>query len=123
MKKLFAPNEQRREDVKAISALIAQQQDGARLSWLEVEQGCGVTMDARGRNLFRDCASKALRPYLTLRGFGVEFSSSLNALEIERAKLKRVHHSISNVQKTTEILAEKHLEQMSASDKAKLITI
>ena len=121
--KRFEPNEQRREDIKSIAPVIEKAPDGARMSWVEVESASGVKMDPRGRGLFRHCADKLNRPYLTLPGLGVEFSSSGNAIEIAKARVTRVRHSIGRLQETTELLVDKHAAQMSTKDKATLIAI
>jgi hypothetical protein len=121
MKQRFEPNEQRREDFRAFTAVISAASDGKRMSYVEIEQASGVRMDQRGKGIFRSAAKRSNRPYLTIPGLGVEFSSADNAIEIARDKLVRVRHSVSRFQKTASILADKHLDEMRPADKSALI--
>lgn len=116
----FDPNEQRRADLKRLRAFVDTLGDGARVSYVEIEQATGVKMDDRGRKLMQLTLKRARRPPVTLPGHGYEMSSPANALEIVGAKSRRLVGALKIAQETTEHVAGRHLEEMSQEHRGKL---
>lgn len=119
--KRFEPNEQRRIDVAAITEMVNATANGSRPSWVEFEQGTGVTMNTRGRSLVTETCDALERPYLSIPGYGIEFSSAENAEVIMRKKLARVGSAVGKAHEVSQQLCTRHLPQMSSAQQQRML--
>lgn len=117
----FTANEQRRLDFVKVKVFLTEQKDGARVSWVEIEQGAGVRMDSRGKSLTRTALRMMRRPYLPMPGHGIEMSSAAIGPEIVEKGIRRIGHAISGAKKTTENIVERHLDAMPQESKNKIL--
>lgn len=120
---VFKPNEERRERIKVLRDFIGKQSDGAKLSWLEVEQATGISMGSRsgGRDLLREALARIDRAYLPLHGDGVELSSPQNGVVIVCESLRKSVRSLRRTRKKTDLVTERHLDQMSQENRNKML--
>ncbi len=117
----FAPNEQRRIDVKKLREFVATLGDGQRVSWVEVTQRTGITMNDRGKDLVRLALRQERRPYEPIPGAGFEMSSSENGLTIVNAKTRRFVSALDVARETTEQVAGRHIDAMTSDKRSQLI--
>ncbi len=117
----FSPNGDRQRNIDSITRWFAGLGDGARVSWLEVEQKTGVKMTPAGRNLVRLVAKRLHRPYRSMPGLGFETSSADNGLDIVAIKTSRAIHAISVTKRTTDTVAARHLDQMTQEARNRLL--
>lgn len=116
------PNMQRREDLDKLLKFIAKTEDGATVSWLEIEQETGVSMRSdKGRDLFRHAMHKSRREYLPLPGSGVRFSDPKNALEIVRLRDSRISGAVKRSSKASSHVKRRHVDALSAEDRSEFL--
>lgn len=122
MKSAFTPNMQRRADLATLRDFVSKQENGARLSWVEIEAATSVEMRSQsGRNLFRSACHRERRRYLTIPGAGVELSSKSNALEIVERKNRHVVQVIKRTAAENGDVVTRHVDEMSGEEAKKLI--
>jgi hypothetical protein len=97
--------------------------DGEDVAWLRVEAETGVTMDEHGKPLVRRALKKLGRPYASVRGVGLRMSSAENALSIVQGGFVRVDNALRRTDKTREVLAARHLDQMTPGDQQKMLVL
>jgi len=118
----FAPNPKRRENLVALRKFVHEQEAGARVSWVEVEQATGVDMQHQlSRNLFRSACHREKRGYIALPGGGVEFSSSTNAVECVTRYAIRVNGAIASAAEKSAYVVERHAREMSGDAERELL--
>jgi hypothetical protein len=114
---------EREEQVSQLKTYFAEQADGEDLSWLRIEADTGIKMNALGRDLVRNALKKLRRPYEAVRGEGVRLSSPDNTMTIMKGRFARIDNSVRRADRTRHQLSERHLEQLSAVDKQKMLTL
>lgn len=113
------PNTKRRENLVKLRAYVAAQPNGARVSWVEIETATSVEMRTQlGRGLFRSACHREQRGYLALPGGGVEFSSSVNAVEVVDRYNKRVLGVVKSASVKSAYVVARHISEL-AGDEAK----
>ena len=110
-------------DVARLALFFAGLPDGEEVSWVRTEYETGIKMDTKGRNLARRGLARAKRPYLTLRGVGVRLSAPETALEIMGGQFVRIDNGVRRAERTRDILAARHLEQMGVRAKERTLML
>jgi hypothetical protein len=119
---IIKPNEQRRAWIKTLTAYVTTLKDGARVSWVELEQATGVPCGPRssGRGLFRLVCKRIGRRYEPLHGDGFEMSAPTNANSIVDRALSKVGKHITIARDTTEIVVGRHIDEMQGDARKRL---
>ena len=119
---VIQPNEQRRAWLKALREHITTLADGTRVSWVELEQKTGVPCGPKspGRGLFRIAVKRCGRRYEPLHGDGFEMSAPSNANDIVDRAVRRVGTHLTLAKDTTEIIAGRHLDEMSGDNRKRI---
>jgi RNA 3'-terminal phosphate cyclase len=119
--KAFEPNTKRREHLVKLRAYVAEQPNGARVSWVEIETATGVEMRTQlSRGLFRMACHREKRGYLPLPGGGVEFSCATNAVEVVDRYNKRVMGAVKSASVKGGYVVARHVGEL-AGDEAKAL--
>jgi len=118
----FTPNLERQERARKLRAFLEPQPNGARISWVEIEQFTGVDMgtDTAGRELVREALDRLRRPYIKVQGLGIELSSKDNATQIGDEATERVTEQMRLSQRKIDRTIARHEEELSAGEKARL---
>lgn len=114
---MFEKNDKRREAVKKLVSFIESQDDGARLSFVEIETATGIVMDDTGRGWLREAADRAQREYLAIPGSGIELSSADNGLTIVNKGERGFLNKLRAVRKTIDRIDGRHSEQMNSEQR------
>lgn len=117
----FTPNPQKAFDKSLLREFLGELKNGARVSWVEIEQGTGIKMDRRGQPLVRAVLKETGREYLALPGHGIEMSSPDNALDIVAGRLRRVDNALSVATKVTANVVSQHLEAMPSDRRQEIL--
>jgi hypothetical protein len=117
---MFEKSEQRQRDLEAIKNVVGDAKDGARFSWLELEQATGVKMDDRGKALLRQQLDRINRPYLSLHGDGIELSCPTNAEEIVGRHTLRLKNAFTSAKETTDVVMVRHGKELASDVLARL---
>ena len=118
----FKPNLERQERARKVREFLEPQSNGARLSWLEIEQATGVSMNiaSDGRDLVREGLDRLRRTYIKVQGLGIELSSKENATQIGDEASERVAEQMRLSQRKIDRTLARHEGELSAGEKAKL---
>ena len=118
----FKPNLERQERARKVREFLEPQPNGARLSWLEIEQATGVSMNiaSDGRDLVREGLDRLRRTYIKVQGLGIELSSKENATQIGDEASERVAEQMRLSQRKIDRTLARHEGELSAGGKAKL---
>lgn len=108
----------RSEQVDKLVAWLSDIPDGTMLSWLEIEQQTGISMDPKGpgRSLVRDAMNRAKRPYHSVYGSGVRLADSMSAISVIRAGDGKVFRAVKRSHKRSVIVVSR-FEDMPESDR------
>ena len=117
-------NPERQRKLEILREMWECQDDGAFLSWLEIQQLTDVPMYEKGKAHTgnRQLARRALdsRPYASSQGTGIELSSPENAIQIVEYDVKRIRRGIRRAKRRCTSVIERHGEQLNEDDQRKV---
>jgi len=120
----FEPNMTRRKNLLTLREFVASQPNGARVSWVELEQQTGVAMSGQlSRNLFRAACHREKRGYIPLPGGGVEFSSAANATECVERYHVRACGAVRAAAEKTAYVTTRHVNEMDGEARKELLRV
>lgn len=117
----FKPSPEKDHARSALRTFLTTLEDGRRLSWLEIEQATGISMDSGGRALFRVVCGRAGRYYRAILGEGIEMSSHSNTVEIVAGKTRRAVNGMRRAEVTTSGLLARHGDEMTQADRNAIV--
>lgn len=123
----FYTNPELAAAMRKITAHLSAKQDGAMLTWLDLEKDLDIPMRGQhrkgeldGRTLVRRALRKLRRPYETVHGSGLRLSAAATAVNILGRALTKVSNQTSRAQRVHADLQERHLHEMTADDRERM---
>jgi len=113
--------EQNKNARSNLQSYIERQSDGMLLDWLTIQRETGITMDQRGRSLFRSALKGVGRVGETIRGTGIRLSSKDTAITIVGSGFQSIHNAAKRAHKTHGALSVRHLTAMDPTDQSRMI--
>lgn len=104
----------------ALEAMLGELGPGEQVSYAEIQQRTGVTMDGRNRNRLRVAAKRAGRVYATIRGFGIAMSSGENGAAIVKGGMVRLDNHVKRQERVTSAILLQHGREMPPDDRAQV---
>ena len=121
---MFEPNQKRRELIVAIIDFMRAQPDGARITWVEIEQATGAPMRTNEqRALVREACAKLDRAYIAIPGSGIELSSATNAAEIGNRETRKIGNAIERASTTVSAVISRHGNELSSEVQRGLLRV
>ena len=117
----FQTTPERMLQLAKLKKLVDSTPDGETLTWLDVMSATQIKMDNAGRSLFRRAIGN--RPYATINGTGVCFSSPKNAESIVVSKLRRVDGAARKAAKTTEAIVVRHSHELADAARKNILRV
>lgn len=120
----FQPSE---DDEKATQALTVwaetseQARDGCRVSFVEITQATGVTMDDHGKARLRRVLERSRRTYIAIPGSGIEFTSPQSMLSYGQRQFEGAAEAVQRAASRIGRGLDRHGEAMSQDEKNKLL--
>lgn len=114
------------ERCNKIKLFLENQDDGATLTWLDLETATGVPMRAHavkgvsGRPMVWRMLKVLRRTYESIPSVGIRLSAPETAVAITQGKVSRVLSGIRGVSKSAAINLERHGEKLHSKDRDKL---
>lgn len=123
--KRFQANEERRAGIESAATFFETQKDGARLSWLEIEQATGIKTTGARRDEGRDWCRRALRrvgrAYAPMPdGLGIELSAPDNAVSIAALRTKRIVGQAKAAHRSATFTLTRHEDDLVPTDREML---
>lgn len=109
------------EDTLKLQAFIEQQEHGATLSYLEIEQATGVRMDTHGKAHLRQATKRSKREYSPIRGAGIRLASAESCMPILGGRITRIDRAVRRADKSQKLLQEQFFASLSAEDQRKIL--
>lgn len=92
---------------------LGKQNPGAELSFLAIEAGSGVRMDADGKNCLRRALHRLRIEYTAIRGYGVTLANSSLVMPILTNRLTRIDSAVKRGDRTQKNLEEQFFKSLS----------
>jgi hypothetical protein len=107
--------------LKEFLEAAAEHRPGQQISYLEIEETTGVTMNLKGKGYLRNAAQYVGVEYSAIPKYGIEIAGADNGLSIIGGRLARIDSATRRAEKATKNISQRYIANMSDDDRRSVL--
>lgn len=108
------------EKTLLLAEYLSKKPEGARLSYVEIEESTGVRMDVTGKGYLRSALKMSHIETLNVKGYGIELVCADTAVEAVGKQFVMIDNSVKRGRKVTQNIASQFNTKMNEQDRNKV---
>ena len=102
---------------------IKNKKPGATLSYNQIENETGITMNNKGKSYLRTAFKRLKRIYSVKMGYGIKIAESIDTMPILVNKLTKINKAVDRADKTHKTLESQFFNELSNAEQKQVLFV
>jgi len=106
-----------------IQDFLQRKKPGTEISYMDIQDSTGVTMDNRGKGYMRTALKRARLEYAPIIGYGIVLADSNTTMPLVIRKLNKIDKAVKRADRTHKNLQARFLESLTLQEQKQLLFV